>query len=512
MAMKTFGAILAGSSELELKVYEISKKIGIRELDHVRYMIDLGSDTYSHGMISSTSVNELCRVLKNFRLKLEEYRVDDYVAYGGSALREAANSNVIIDQIRIRTGLKVKIISNAQQRFLVLKSIAFKMENFETLINEGAVVIDIGSGSIQVSVYEDGILQFSKNIRLGALRVREFLSSMEGQTNDFVSVIREYVDNGIHSYSMDRLKKMRLRHVVIVGNIFSTIMKSVNVATGEANMTMQQFKKAYDFLITKNPNQVEEALGIPSELASILVPTIIVLDELIAQTSAELLWQTTSDLCDGMALDYSQKVERYLLAHDFTKDIIRSVRYLARKYMSDEAHIRNVESLSKQLFDATKKITGLSGRSRLLLQIAALLHDTGRFINGANSVYNSCHIIREVEIVGISDAEKEIISCIVLYNSSAFVPRYEDMSHEIDRESYIEMLKLTAIFGIANAMDKSHRQKIEKIRVVIAGDEMKIVADTIYDITLEQGMVEEKAGMLENIFGIRPVLRQKRGV
>ena len=61
-------------------------------------------------------------------------------------------------------------------------------------------------------------------------------------------------------------------------------------------------------------------------------------------------------------------------------------------------------------------------------------------------------------------------------------------------------------------MDRSHKQKIKKIRVVINETEMRIIADTIYDITLEQGMVESKARFFEEIFGIRPVLRQKRNL
>ena len=47
MAIKTFAAIEVGSSKLEMKIYEISKKLGFRELDHVRYMIALGVDTYT---------------------------------------------------------------------------------------------------------------------------------------------------------------------------------------------------------------------------------------------------------------------------------------------------------------------------------------------------------------------------------------------------------------------------------------------------------------------------------
>ena len=44
MAVKTFAAIEVGSSQLSMKIYEISKKLGFRELDHVRYIISLGVD------------------------------------------------------------------------------------------------------------------------------------------------------------------------------------------------------------------------------------------------------------------------------------------------------------------------------------------------------------------------------------------------------------------------------------------------------------------------------------
>ena len=116
-------------------------------------MLDIGSSAYSEGTIGYEQVNELCEVLKKFKLKLEEYQVDDYVAYGGSALKEADNGSLVLDQIKVRTGLRVRQIGNAQQRFLVFKSIAFKMQNFEQLIKEGAVIIDLGSGSLQVSVF-----------------------------------------------------------------------------------------------------------------------------------------------------------------------------------------------------------------------------------------------------------------------------------------------------------------------------------------------------------------------
>ena len=118
MAIKTFAAIEVGSSQLSMKVYEISKKLGFRELDHVRSTLSLGVDTYSKGIIGFEKVNELCEVLKRFRFKMEEYQVDGYTAVGGSALREAKNRDLIVDQIRIKTGLTVKIISKCPAAFL----------------------------------------------------------------------------------------------------------------------------------------------------------------------------------------------------------------------------------------------------------------------------------------------------------------------------------------------------------------------------------------------------------
>ena len=74
------------------------------------------------------------------------------------------------------------------------------------------------------------------------------------------------------------------------------------------------------------------------------------------------------------------------------------------------------------------------------------------------------------------------------------------------------MLKMAAILRLANGMDRSHQQRIRDVRVTISGSELKIMANTIYDITLEQGMMENRSRFFEQIYGLKPVLRQKRRV
>ena len=117
MTVKTFAAIDVGSFELELGIFEISASAGIREIDHVRHALALGKDTYNDGRLSHEIVEEMCEVLNKFREVMKTYRVSDYRAFASSALREARNSQMVLDRILVRTGLRVRTMNNSELRF-----------------------------------------------------------------------------------------------------------------------------------------------------------------------------------------------------------------------------------------------------------------------------------------------------------------------------------------------------------------------------------------------------------
>ena len=78
MAVRMFAAIEIGSFALELGIYEISEKTGIRCVDHIRHVIALGSDTFSEGKISYGLADEMCSVLEDFTGIMKTYRVREY--------------------------------------------------------------------------------------------------------------------------------------------------------------------------------------------------------------------------------------------------------------------------------------------------------------------------------------------------------------------------------------------------------------------------------------------------
>ena len=97
----TFAAIYIGSYEVSIKIFEISGKKKIRDIDYIRSRIELGRDAYSKGSIGYELVEALCDTLAEYKKIMDGYRVDSYEAYAAAALRNAENELFILDQIRI---------------------------------------------------------------------------------------------------------------------------------------------------------------------------------------------------------------------------------------------------------------------------------------------------------------------------------------------------------------------------------------------------------------------------
>ncbi len=228
MAVDTFAAINVGSFELELGIYEISARSGIRQIDRMRHVISLGSETYKNGKISYGMVEELCQVLGDFSAVMKTYRVKDYRAYATSAMREARNSQIVIDQIRVRTGIEVRIISNSEQRFLSYKAVASRDAEFDKNIRSGTAIVDVSFGSMQISLFDKNLLISTQNLPLGVLRIRGLLSPVRTTLEKNRELIAEMVDNELFNYKKMYLKDRQIQHVIGIGEIILYMFRFEN--------------------------------------------------------------------------------------------------------------------------------------------------------------------------------------------------------------------------------------------------------------------------------------------
>ena len=80
----------------------------------------------------------------------------------------------------------------------------------------------------------------------------------------------------------------------------------------------------------------------------------------------------------------------------------------------------------------------------------------------------------------------------------------------MDKETYLKIAKLTAILKLANGLDRSHKQKFKDIKISLRDHELIITVNTNEDITLEKGMLGDRADFFEEVFSVRPVIKQRR--
>lgn len=515
MSVTTFAAIDVGSNILAMKIYEFTKKNGLHEIDSIKHTLELGSDTYTYGTLSYPVINELILTMDKFSLKLKEYGVHDYTACATSGLREAKNCSFVLDQIKLRTGLRVKVLSNSEQRFLCYKALAFFEEPFEKMIAKNTAVVDVSSGSIQISLFNHSVLQSTQNIRLGSLRIRELLSESMKETLSYTSLLNEYIEYDLTTYETLFLPKNKIRHMICFGEQLTELMKLAKKLSFGEIIESERYFSVFQTITKKGIDACSRELNLSKEQTTLLLPAAIIIQKLLKKTKAGDLYFSHTSLCDALAVDYALKREKSIISHKFEEDIIETSRNIARRYLCNESHINNVEGIALTIFDSMRKLHGLEKRERLYLQIAVILHSCGQFINMNHVDANSYHIIMSTEIIGLSHQERILVANLVRYNTSNF-PSPSSADFPLDAAYYVTIAKLTAILRLANTLDKSHKQKIKSISCHLKsteqGTQLVIETETFEDITLEKGLFSKKADFFEKVFGVRPILKQKRSL
>ncbi len=514
MADQYFASIVIGSTQTEMKVFELNSRRGMKEIDCVNSRINLGVDAYSVGQLAVEKVEELCRLLKDFRRIMDGYHVDAYRLCATSAMREIRSSLITKDYIEKQTGLKIEILSNSEQRFLDYKSLASESTAFEEIVQSGTAIVDIGGNSIQISVFDKNRLITTQNIHMGKVSTWEHYLPMAETNRHFEQMMIELMEHELNEFGKLYQKDREIRNLILLDADLCKLWKKKSADGGALSevISREDFLSVYRQVVAMHPNEITTQFEIAADTASFVSTSAIFCRCLMEKLGAQVIYLADLSIGDGLCYDYAVTNKFIRSNHSFDDDIIAECRSIAKRYKSSQAHIKNMEDLSLQIFDRMKKIHGLGARERLLLQVAVILHNCGKYISLSNVAECAYNIIMATEIVGISDSERLIIANVVKFNTLDFVYFNElSQTSSISREEYLVVAKLTAILKVANSLDRSHRQKCKNAVITLQGDRLVISVESDEDLTLEKGTLAERAALFfEEVFSVHPVIKQKK--
>jgi exopolyphosphatase/guanosine-5'-triphosphate,3'-diphosphate pyrophosphatase len=508
---ETVAAIDVGSNFSRMMVAEITAEGKILPLEDVWKPTQIGRDTFATGEIEIQSMHTLCETLKGFQMLMKDYRVKHYHAVATSGIREAQNREYVLDQIRVRTGLNVSIINNAEERFYEFKALRDNLANIPQMRREGILIISIGMGGVEISVYIEGMLQFTEYVKVGSLRLMEILADLERITLDFPRVIEDFLESKI--YLLESLNRnMDIKNVIGLGGELSSILNLCrinNLTQEEKYLHREVLEKMFTRLHTMTTEQIISAYRLHRNEAEILVPSAIIFRRFLRSTKAEGIHVPKVSLRHGLLANMVDEWFDTTRKYDFINDIVSSVRYLGRKFNFDEEHAAQVENLSLNIFDHIKRIHKLGNRERLYLQVAAILHDVGKFININQHEMHSCNIIRYQEIMGFSNKEINLVANIARYHSEECPHRWHDNYRLLDENDKIIVSKLVAILKLADALDISHKKQVKSIDINQSGRDICINIQVRGGVLLENWSFNNQSNFFEEVYGLKPILKRK---
>ena len=116
-------------------------------------------------------------------------------------------------------------------------------------MEKGTAIVDVGGGSIQISLFDKDTLVSTQNLKLGVLRLREHLAHLNASIRHYEKFLDEMIDAQMAIYKKLYLKDREIKNIIIVDDYISTILrkKSINnEMTGYAGVELfEKFRMVY---------------------------------------------------------------------------------------------------------------------------------------------------------------------------------------------------------------------------------------------------------------------------
>jgi exopolyphosphatase/guanosine-5'-triphosphate,3'-diphosphate pyrophosphatase len=183
-----FGAIDIGTNAARLLVGEVVNESGhsfVKKISYTRIPLRLGEEVFENGKISKKKTDHFIKTIQAFKLISEIFEVKQLRAVATSAMREATNAKKILEKIKNEANVEIEVISGDEEAELIFGTF-FLLDIDKT---EPFIVIDVGGGSTEISVFESGERVASKSFQVGTLRIlkEKVNKGIWGDIHDWIS-------------------------------------------------------------------------------------------------------------------------------------------------------------------------------------------------------------------------------------------------------------------------------------------------------------------------------------
>ena len=148
----------------------------------------------------------------------------------------------------------------------------------------------------------------------------------------------------------------------------------------------------------------------------------------------------------------------------------------------------------------------LDEENKLLLEVAALLHDIGHFINTVDHNKHGYYILKASPLVGLSEAQQNIIANIIQYHSKLTPSFQDDGFRNLPPRDRIVVTELSALMRLADGLDVSHTGRVRAVKLEQQKNTWKLKLQGNGDLMLERWALEKRQRLFQDVFGVKLII------
>lgn len=486
-----------GSNAIRFVVAEFASEREYVLLVNDRQPVRLGHGVYLSGRLDPHAMEAAVQAMVGFKAEMDRLGVVHARAVATSALRESSNRGDLIDAVHRETGLALEVISGSEEARLVHLAVASRVP----LGDRKWLLVDVGGGSVEVSLVDQHGILWSESHTMGAVRLLEVLTESGEQPGRFLRLLEEYVATlRIPSASGGE----RVAGYVATGGNIEALAKLAGEPdeVGVSTVPLERLRAVIEQLARLSFRQRVEQLGLREDRADVILPGALLYERLgLLAGVAEVLVPHVG-IKDGVVLDLVARLSRRPDHRDRQdRETEAGALSLGRKYLFDEGHARQVARLALSLYDQLRALHGLGEADRRILHAAALLHDIGQFVSYRSHHKHSWYLISHSELAGFSYHEMQLVANVARYHRKGEPSGHHPTFTAFAPEERRRVRAASALLRIADALDREHRAKVRGVRVKMGPSELTLWLEGSGDLLLEGWSLKRKAQMFTSVFG-----------
>jgi exopolyphosphatase/guanosine-5'-triphosphate,3'-diphosphate pyrophosphatase len=508
-------AIDIGTNSIHMIVVQVRADLSFEVIDREKDMVRLGAGGLDGKSLTPTAMAAALQTLSKFKQLADSHKVDEIIAAATSATREAENGGDFIADVNRRTGIRIKIIPGKEEARLIHLAACYGVDVGAST----ACVIDIGGGSVEVTLGSATHLSAARSFKTGVIRLTErYIKSDPLERRDERRLVK-HIDREMREYLAEIAGRGYDRVIGTSGTILSLGTLALTESHGRTvseirnqRVTAKALRRLRKQLAESDLHERLRLPGMDPRRADLSVGGAILLDTILQNLKAEELTLCDLALREGLIIDYIQRNSARIRKVDRYPDVRRrSIIELGERCNYWSEHAQQVARLALSIFDQTRSTHKLGDAERELLEYGALLHDVGVHISYERHHRHSYYLIKHGDLRGFEPQEIEVIALIARYHRQALPKGTHEGFNRLTSKMQRVVKKLSAMVRLAEGLDRSHSQAVSGIDLYPRADDYLARLRTTNEAELELWAAHRHVRPLERVLG-RPIRFELAGL